>query len=155
MIPHAFLGSGEDGSIWALGRGHDDAGIPIPVRVQSNPLAPAGPSADCGFGRLYITLTWSMDAHLVVTPIVDGRPLADAAYNIRLSRPADGRRASAVYERILRLTATMRGRPAFTYEPRGTWLAVLIEADSLGVGDLIIDDAVLEYDVLSPTKRRV
>lgn len=187
-LPSAFAGSASDGSVWLLNSGNDDAGLDIPVRVQSNPVAPAGANADCTFDRLFVTLTWSIGVTLRVTPIVDGDKLEDAQFDIVLDRPYGIRRQSQVFEKILRLTAIINGEPAFKYVPRGTWFAVLIETvggrrisladlatygglpgevtpdgtvlrDPESVprreGDVILDSALLEFEVLSPTKELV
>ena len=187
-IPSAFVGSAENGAIFVLNTGNSDAGENIPVRVQSNPLAPAGPSADCTFDRLFLTFTWSIGVVLKVTPIVDGEALEDASYQITLDRPDTRQRRSRVFERILRRVAYRGNIESFKYVPRGTWFAVRIEtvgprrlsltdlaivgtpgeADPFtgeviqdadypprAPGDLILDDALLEFEVLSPTKEKV
>jgi hypothetical protein len=149
MIPRAFAGSSQDGSIYRLDDGFDDAGNPILVRLQTNPMAPGGASADHSFDWLRITLTSTMAVQIMVTPIVDGIELADARFAIPVG--ASERRKSQVFERVIRISATS-GR---TYAPRGTWLSVRLDVEALGPGDLIIDSIDVDYDLLTPLKQRV
>ena len=144
MIPAAFLGSASSGDIYAADVGHTDAGAEIPLRIRTNPLAPAGASQECTFERLWLTLTWSADAVLMVTPVLDGEVLHFSSWEIRLVRPPNGRRQSKVFEQVMRRLHT--GPLPYKYALRGTWFGLQIEtAGSVGPGDLIIDQAVLDF----------
>ena len=152
MIPAAFLGSANGGEIYAVDQGPTDAGVDIPVRMRTNPFAPAGASFDCTFERIYLTLTWSMDCVLLITPILDGTLLDEESWTVTLRRPASTKRQSRVFEKMLR--RTKRSTIPYMYALRGTWFALLIETmGPLGEGDLIVDQAVLEFEPLEPTAR--
>ena len=124
------------------------------MRIRTNPLAPGGgASMDCIFDRLYLTLTWSMDVILRMTPILDGVALG----RIGLDHHPDpsrhpGERRSEVFEQVMRRTST--GAVPYKYALRGRWFALQVEVDGLMTpGDLIVDQAVLEYDPVRPTQR--
>ena len=153
MIPAAFLGSATSGDIYATDTGTSDAGEPIGIRIQSNPFAPAGATMDCTFERVYLTLTWSMDAVLLITPILDGVPLDRDSWTLALARPATGRRKYQVFERVMR--RTKQSTIPYKYALRGTWFALRIETvGQLGEGDLILDQVALEFEPLQPTMRQ-
>lgn len=146
MIPVAY--TAEAGNrILRVGVGHEDAGVPLAFRVLTAAVAPAGASGDCAFDRIRLAVTWSADAVVTVTPVLDGEPIAESHV---LTLPAGEQRRSKVYELVLRRVSP-RGS---TYAVRGTWLALLIEGVVESAGDVIFDPATLEYEVLTPTQER-
>lgn len=147
MIPVAF--AAEAGNrIVQLDTGYQDAGEAVPILLESAAVAPGGITGDCAFDRVRLTLTWSAAATLTVTPILDGVALAASAHTLTLA--ASAARQSEVFELVFRRAATSGS----TYALRGTWLAVRIEGERSTAGDLIVDPAVLEYEVLSPTQEQ-
>lgn len=145
MIPRSF--AVEAGPrILQLDTGHQDAGADIDLRVTTGAVAPAGPSGDCAFDRVRLSLTWTAAVTLTITPILDGEDLDETHI---LALDAQAARASKVYELVLRRVSTS-GR---SYGVRGTWLALRIEG-TMADGDLFIDPAVLEYEVLTPSQTR-
>lgn len=153
MQPIAYVGSAEGGGIYALDEGYSDHLQDIHAVAQASPLAPGGSDADCGFDRLFIVLTWSMPATVRCTPIVDKVDIAAAVFDIELPAVAAGTRRSHVFERMLRMPFLVDGVESYRHAPRGTWFALRMETvGGLADGDLIFDEVVLEYDVLSPTK---
>ena len=85
-------------------------------------MAPAGASQECTFERLWLTLTWSADAVLMVTPVLDGEVLHFSSWEIRLVRPPNGRRQSKVFEQVMRRLHT--GPLPYKYALRGTWFGL-------------------------------
>lgn len=145
MIPVAYAAAGN--RIVRLDCGHQDAGEPINFSIESAAVAPAGVDGDCAFDRLRQVLTGTAAATITITPLIDGVPVPEAAHTIQLEATED--RASRVFELILRRHAASGS----TYGLRKTWFAIRIEGTAVP-GDLIIDPASLEVEVLTPTHRR-
>jgi hypothetical protein len=145
MIPLTFVGSASGGGVYRVDFGSTDGGEPIYVQAETNAIAPGGPGADHSFDWLRVTVSNTMAASVIVTPMLDGQPLTAAAFTLTL--PARTERRSTVFERLIRLDVGGR-----TYAPRGTWLSVRFVVPALAAGDLILDDVEVEYDITTPTK---
>jgi hypothetical protein len=152
MIPRAFAGSATGGQIYMLDEGMDDAGVPIPLRAQTNAMAPGGITANHSFDWLRVTFTNTMEAVVLVTPVVDEARVDNAAFSVEL--PSYATRTSTVWEGLIRATVTAPGGVPRTYAPQGTWLSVLFEVLTLSGGDLIIDSVEVDCDILTPHKAR-
>lgn len=146
MIPRAFA-AGDGDTILRLDTGHEDAGEPIAFRVETAAIAPAGVEGDCAFDRVRLTITWTAPVTLTVTPILDGTPITESTHTIALASSAS--RVSKVFELVLRRVSARN----IAYALRGTWLSLRIQGTA-AAGDLIIDPAMVEFEVLSPTHTR-
>lgn len=146
MIPVAF--AAERGNrIVRLDAGHEDAGSDIDFMVETAAVAPAGVSGSCAFDRVRLVVTWSAEVTLTITPVLDGVELDESHV---LALDAGSERQTKVYELVLRRVSS-RGS---TYDVRGTWLALRIEGTVASDGDVIVEPAVLEFDVLTPNQNR-
>jgi hypothetical protein len=152
MISGSFVGAIGDGvtgaGIYKLDSGHLDGGQPVYAQAETNAIAPGGAGADHVFDWLRITVTGTMATQLVVTPLLDGKPITGAEFTIALTASADP--TSTVFERMIR--AETGGR---TYAPRGTWLSVRFRVPAVAAGSLTLDGVEVEYEVLTPTKVRI
>lgn len=150
MIPHAFAAEANGGRILRLDAGHEDAGAPVAFRATSAAVAPAGVEGDCLFDRLRLVVTWSADATLTVTPLLDGRPVHEAMHMIVLERAGAGVQSSQAYELVFRRSSAS-GR---VYGLRGTWFALRIEGTQDSEGEVFIEPSSLTYEVYTPTQER-
>lgn len=156
MRPRAFIGSAEDGAIYAMDEGSADGASAYNARGQTNPIAPSGADMDSSFDRVYVTLTWSMDATVRCTPIVDGTLVTAAQFDITLTGSPLGERQSRVFERALFKPFMQDGVEQYREGLRGTWFALRLETvGGVADGELIFDEVTLEYTPGSPTKEIV
>lgn len=156
MIPRAYVGSASDGKIFLLDEGHQDDGQAVDILAQSNPLAPGGADGDCTFDRVFITLTWSMNATLRFTPLVDEVEKTDSTFDIVLTSTPTEARKSKVFERTLREPFKRAGVEKYKKALRGTWFSMKIETiGGIGAGDLILDEILLEHEIVNATKELV
>lgn len=160
-LPRTLLGSASDGRIMLLGETHQDIGTALNAKLVTNPCAPEGAAVDYDFARVYITLTHDSQVHLRCTPLVDqkkvrsgtitvaGETVSSGVFDIEIPQPPE--RRSYVHEQILseksEYDEALEGL-------RGRWFQLEIESvGGVFPGDLILDQIVLEYEVLSPTDR--
>ena len=143
MIPHAYLGAANSGDIYLCSEGANDYGNVIKARVRTNPIAPGGASADCSFARVFLTITWSMDAELTIVPVLDDEIIEDAQFTISCTKPLDARRQSCVFKyNCRRIARDARDKEVFRYALRGTWLAFQIDVLANEFGELAFDQVI-------------
>jgi hypothetical protein len=152
--PVLFFGE-RGGNHLLLGEhGHTDAGAAIVARARPNEMAPAGQGGECLFAALYLTVSHSMATTLRVVPILDGERLEDMAKVIEL--PELERRTTLppmelpLLRDAKRLDGTVWGRFAL----RGTWFSFTCDTPAgIGEGDLLIEAAEVEVEIVRETKR--
>lgn len=140
---------GEQGAnLFEFGSGRDDAAVPVDLFAQTNKVAPAGIGGECIFTNLYLAITHSglTDYTLFVTPILDNDELPTLALIVPgTSKPT----VAEVFE--VGLAETFAG--VQTHAPRGVWFSFKLQGDgTLPDGDLIIEGASLEYEVVRETQ---
>lgn len=140
---------GEQGTdLFLFGSGRDDAAVPVDLFAQTNKVAPAGVGGECIFTNLYLIITHSGSSPytLLVTPILDNDELMQLAVTVPgVSKPT----VAEVFE--IGLSETFAG--VLTHAPRGVWFSFKVEGDgTLPDGDLIIEGASLEYEVVRETQ---
>ncbi len=140
---------GEQGtSLFEYGVGRDDAAVPVDMFAQTNKLAPAGVGGECIFTNLYLVVTHSGTSAytLVVTPILDNDELTQISITIPgVAKPA----VAEVFEIGLAQTYAA----GQTHALRGVWFSFKVEGDgTLPDGDLIIEGASLEYEIVRETQ---
>lgn len=154
-VPTTFFGS-TDSLYVADATGpqqNQDTSNPIPFLVRTRPVAPGGAAIDVVLDRFFLALTWSCEATLTVTPIMDGELLASAAVTIPL---VQGPRRSVVVEHVVRMTIQHEKAPPLMLAPRGTWVSFQIESPGVkGPGTLVLDSLEVEWEPSrAGTKRR-
>lgn len=142
-------------ALWRFGDGADDAGTAYDFLAESNWLPVDGEAMEYVFFKCFLTLTWSMDVTIRVTPEVDQEGLTEAAGTLDFT----------VFRPVFTLAAPISGRHTQTFEIpfelvvfdadvekirqaiRGTRLRLLLESvGGLGEGNLTVDGFRLELE---------
>jgi len=139
-----FLGEQGGNRLLRADDGYQDAGSAVPVRLETVPVAPAGPGGEAIFTALYVVLTATMAASVQVTPIVDGVELA--TQTITLSAQAS--RKTTHHELGLSVALLEGATEVARFAARGTWFQARISVSALAAGDLIVDGLALEHEVV-------
>lgn len=143
-IPRLFLGELGGNRLLEADDGFQDAGAAIPVVLESDPVAPAGPGGEAIFPVLYLVFTATMAVTVTVTPFVDGVAL-ETQDIVLASQTA---RTRTHHELGLSVPHLESGVEVLRVAPRGTWFAVRLSTPSLAAGDLILDGVSLEHEVV-------
>lgn len=138
---------GVGAAVWHGRDGTDDAGAAIPVRLQTNDMAPAGAGGECIFTDVYLAVTRrnTSDWTFTLTPIVDGVALEGT--DVTLLGAADP--LTEVVAISLAQPFLVGATEVSRYEPRGAWIALRITAASAPDDEVIFAGPELEYDVLA------
>lgn len=143
-----FYGQDGGNGLFKSDDGHQDDGQSYSLVAKSEPLAPAGSDGECTFPAAYLTVIHTMAITLRLTPYVDG--VAKTAKDIVLTTKSD--RTLEMFEvgfaELHSPSGTERGR----FHLRGTWFSLKVESLGLATGDLLLEQAVLEYEVVRETK---
>jgi hypothetical protein len=143
--------------------GPDDDGAGFDLFALSSPVSPQGPSGECLFTALFLSLTWSVDITLRLTPVVDGVAWDGTAgttdERVTLALVGTGTRQTATYE--LPLTRALMDPIDTSHElarfyQRGRFFQLRLE--SLGAdpgGDVILEQPWLEYEEVAETMEPV
>lgn len=151
-VPVLFLGELGGNRLLQADDGYQDGGNDIAIRAESVPWAPAGAGGEAIFTALFLAFTSTMAVTITVTPIVwviDGEDVTVtelASQDIVLA--ANAARVTSKHELGLSVPLMNGLVEVARFAPRGTWFAVRLEAAALAVGDLILDGASVEYEVV-------
>ncbi len=150
--PSAYYRSGET---------PDDVGAPIPWRVESNPIYPAGPGGEVVLRELPLILRHTMGGTVKVSPIVNGEVLPQRStviggltYTVETlpvravlpqqAADAEMRTCSLVIPLVRRLL--VEGVEVARWYLRGERFAVRIEPEgAFGQGSLTVDGVQIDY----------
>ncbi len=169
LTSRVFLGNGVAGNWYRWGSAPTDDSQPVPVRLESARLAPAGMGGECVFTALYPTLTYTADVTVRFIPIVDdvrfdGQPGngPNAVVVVALVAPADGRRVRYRKELGLSQPYLRGGVDQGRFALRGVWFQLRVEVvaaiglDALGgPGELIVDGVEIEFAEVGVTQDAV
>lgn len=138
-----------------------DGSFPFSIFYKSNPFQPSKQGGENLFTWLFLSLSWSMGGTIRVRSFCDGKrdtlELPDGSIvryiDTTFQLPqAEGtlQRKSAVFPiPLLRLHESADGEEIARYALRGERYQFLIDTpDPLGVGELLVDGAELEYEPL-------
>jgi hypothetical protein len=146
-----YLGEEGANGVYRFDAGYEDAATPVEAIVVPNWVAPGGIAADVLFSTLYLTLTWSTQVTVRVTPMLNGRRLDAEAVELELlpndppvTRTFEIQLSEAVLDNDIEVTRTGLRGTWFTFEIRTVGL--------LGCADLFFEGAELEYTVLRETQ---
>jgi hypothetical protein len=142
--PKLFLGQSGGNALLKADDGYQDAGTPIAIRLETVPLAPAGPGGEAIFTALFLTFTATMAATVTVTPILDGTTLASQTISLQ----AASERTTTRHELGLSVPYVDGGQERLRTAPRGAWLQVRLTVTAIGPGDLVFDGVNVEYEVV-------
>lgn len=104
---------------------------PLQMRIKSKAVAPAGPTGECVFRRVYVTISVDGGYSVRVTPVLDGVPLAECAmvFSDPIALPTGVAKTYILEVPVARIdTARQTASGA-----RGTSLEVLVETEPIGV----------------------
>jgi hypothetical protein len=161
LFGQAGADAGPGAQLWLQSDAADDGGVAYQFRALSNWNAPQGAGGECIFPMLYLTVTWTKEGTLQITPLVDNKGtsravVAGSTMEVRvqeLELPAiAGERRTETFEIPLVEDWMIGGNPFSTKSVRGTRLRVLIESTDLESGDLIIDGVEVEYEPVRESK---
>lgn len=124
---------------------HKDDEFPVNSCLVSRELIPAGVGGECLFQKLYVTTTFTTQAEMQVTPILDGKVLTEETRIISLI-PGGGGRTVDRFEVDLSRNYESATAERFRYGMRGTYFQVKIcVVDISGTGRVEIDGVSLKY----------
>lgn len=136
----------------------NDGGEAFSLLFQSNPWQPDAQGGECVFRWLYLSVAWSLEATIRVTPTVDGKEITETLPDsgiIRTVRPVfvlaqqDGtlQRKNQVLAVPIVQELTRGGVAISRWNLRGERLQILVESTGdLGVGELMITGCQVEYN---------
>ena len=125
------------------------------AKMKSVAVAPAGRSGECTFPAVYLTITHTMAVTLRLTPYVDG--VAKASKDVVLTTKAT--RTQAVIE-VGFAEPLVDGVEQGKFYLRGTWFSLQIETlvdagglvPGIATGDLLFEEAAVEYEAVTETR---
>ncbi len=124
--------------------GSADDGASYQASGKTVPVAPAGSDGECSFRVVTLSVTHTMAVTLRVTAYVNGVALAAKDWALG----AQGSRTLAVKDFRLAQPYSPGGTETTRADPRGAWFSVKVETLDLAAGDLIYEEAVLEFEVV-------
>lgn len=129
---------------------HLDDEFPVNACLVSRELIPAGVGGECLFKKLYLNLTYTTAATVIITPIVDGEVIEEEAKTLYINTV--GNRIVDRFEVDLTRGYDDAGVEQFRYGMRGTYFQVRVcVVDTGGTGRVEIDGVALKYTVARET----
>jgi hypothetical protein len=139
--------------------GATDLDTAYAIYAKSRVLAPAGVDGEALFTALYLTLSWTATASLLITPIVDGIPYdgvdaTDERKPLTLTSRATRKTQTFVLPLVRRLTDPRDSTVTVArFYLRGGRFQVLIESvGALTDGDVILEACAVEAEPMTDTK---
>lgn len=121
------LGDREGGNVYLAEQSTAEESLNLWMDLMSAPVAPGGAGGEAVFTNIYPVFETRGQAHIIVTPYVDGRPRTEC----QLEFDIDHTSAPFVRKYEISLMAPFPvGAPVTTAALRGTWFQVQIEAYS-------------------------
>lgn len=144
-----FMGTKGANRLLKAGSGTTDDGETVQARAFSNPVSPEGEAGECEFRRISLTVTrWNgSDMDLVVTPYVDGQPMAPVTINYKATTAP----VKEVTEVDLGEYYSRAGGDAierFRYRRRGAWAHLQVDTGSGLQEWLTLEGGEIEFDVV-------
>lgn len=132
-----FLGTTAD--LYRLGSSGSDDGVAIAARWQSVRFGPSGQGGEAIFTALHPVIAYSGGVTLRFTPIIDdvvydGTDGANAAVEVTLTAPTDGRLALYQEELGLSIPNIQGGVDQGRFALRGRWCQIRVEPTTV-IGD--------------------
>lgn len=144
---------------WQTADVSSDGGVPFEFLWETNPWQPTAQGGENVFAWLYLTFSWSMAATVRIRAKVDGSRddvalpsggvvrFVDAVFNLE-QQSGTLQRVSRVFAvPLVRAVTNPDAVEISRYYLRGERLQFVVESDGpLGVGELMLDGAQVDYD---------
>lgn len=162
MKPRLFFGHRASPQILEAGASYLDRGITYHMLAKSVRLAPGGPSGECVFAALFLTIVHFADVRIFVRPIIDGVALPAQLFTLVADGPVTGPftesyRTVTVVEVGLSQAYMVGGVERLRTLPRGTWIEVEVQSAMADMQQtyLRVDAAEVEHEVVVAPARPV